>query len=309
MQELSILLALDGSFECKAAFAACQRLAAHMPVRVTAQHVVDSVGLWDFLCHDSEGLLGSGPFLMAHEQMKRALQSIGETLMDVYKVHADSSDIDGDCLLDEGSAVREIYRRCQDFDMVAIGHRMSGLRSIVEERRRFPRYSVAEKLVHYVNRPLLVLQSTLTDWNFLTLAVSSDRQYVNAFTGAIKLARKLSIPLRVTFGLQQGDEVDRVYSIVTKMRQSSGIDDEFPIDVQVVRGEGAWFMPPIESASDSLVIVPTVASNMVRETPFSTAPDLVLRYSPCPAILFWPEEYSAGRAFEPEKATRVAVAE
>ncbi len=309
MKELSLLLALDGSFECMAAFAACQQLAAKMPIRVTAQHVIDSVGLWDFLHHDSGGLLGSGPFLMAHEQMKRALHSIGETLLDVYKVHADSSGIAGDCILDEGSTVREIYRRCQDFDMVVIGHRMSGLRSTVEERRKFPRYSVAEKLVHYVNRPLLVMQGAPDDWDFLTLAVSIDRLYVNAFTGAVQLARQLSIPLRVTFGVQQCDEVDCVPSIVKRMRHNSGTTDEFPIDVQIVRGDGPWFMPPIESAPDSLVLVPTVASNMVRETPFNTAPDLVLRYSPCPAMLFWPEEYSASGAFEPEKEAIVVAAE
>jgi nucleotide-binding universal stress UspA family protein len=307
MKELSLLLALDGSLECKAAFAACHKLATKMPVRVTALHVIDSVGLWDFLCHDSEGLLGSGPFLMAHEQMKRALQSIGETLTDVYKIHADSSGIEGDLILDEGSTVREVYRRCQDFDMIAIGHRMCGVRSTAEERRKFPRYSAAEKLVHYVNRPLLVMQSALTDWAFLTLAVSADRLYVNAFAGAIQLAKKLSVPLRVTFGVQPGDEVDRIPSVVNRMRQSAGVADEFPVDVKIVRGDGAWFMPPIESASDSLVIVPTAASSMVRETPFSTAPDLVLRYSPCPAILFWPEEYSATGALQQEKVTIVAA--
>ncbi len=295
MKTFSVLLALDGSEQCTNAMDLCFALSKDASVEVTAQHVADTLGLWEFLAFDTPGLLGSGPYIAAHEAMKRELRSIGETLADVYLTLAQSQNVPGTCVIDEGNIIREVYARAQEHDLVVMGHRRTRLRSPSEERRKFARRSNAERLVHYLNRPFLVVQDPTPLWKSISLVLSADRLFANSASGCLEIAKMLKLPLNVYFWVQSEDEEKRLPHLMSNLKKALGEVKAATINFRIVQASTSEWVPEVEASQDTLMVIPTVEPEKKRESAFGTPADLVLRNSKRSALLFWPEEFSLAK--------------
>jgi len=302
MNTKKILLAFDGSMQSLNAAELCWELAAKYPIRLTAQHVVNTVGLWQLLNFELPGLTGSGPYIAAHQAMGQELRSIGETLVTIYETKAKTHGIADQCVLDEGDAISEVLRRSAANDLVVIGHHANGGTNKNNgtksgEEGQLPRYlthcSMAEALARVIQKPLLVVQTVCHPWKSVKLVLNSNQPVESSFRAAAELAAFFNLPLEVdTFF--QGEAED------ANLPDLSVLTDEtkhlYPHMALITRKARLWpsasnqHLAEVDCKPDSLVIVPTFASGLERRSAFGTTLDLFVRYSGMPALLFYPAE-------------------
>lgn len=288
MQEKSILLAVDGSAQAHWAAELCWALSEQYDTRVTAQHVVDSVAIWEFLAHDVPGLIGSGPYMAAFEAIRSQLVSIGQTLLQVYENRCQSRGLTPETVLDEGSFVPEICRRARTYDLVAVGHKRTNLKSLSDERRRFVRHSLAEKLSHYCSRPLLIVQERCEIWTSITIIVSARRDYSDSISRCAELARYLSLPMRIVYWKERPAEEDgALHSLVQHKALLKDVFPELVIEMDVIQGPLAPWLPNIEFERDTLVTIPALPEPGTCMTPFGVSSDMLIRYCGLPCLLLW----------------------
>ncbi|MBU6454611.1 MAG: universal stress protein [Cyanobacteria bacterium REEB67] len=295
-----LLLAFDGSLQSLNAAELCWSLARTHAVTLTAQHVVNSVGLWQLLNFELPGLTGSGPYVAAHEAMCKELRAIGETLIIAYEAKAKVHGFADQCILDEGDAISEVLKRSAAHDIVVIGHHSYNAASAQEGggKQALPRYlthlSMAEALARVIDKPLLVVQSACPAWKQVRLMVHGIPGLQSSFAGAVELANFLGLPLEIS-NLFQGEEsfedLPDLSGLVAEAR------DFYPHLAIKTTKEKIWpnrenrHLAELACKDDALVVIPTVQADGVRESVFGTTPDLFVRYSGVPSILFWPTNY------------------
>ncbi|HEY9871355.1 MAG TPA: universal stress protein [Candidatus Obscuribacterales bacterium] len=290
MQDKSILLAVDGSVQAHWAAELCLALSERYNTRVTAQHVVDSVAIWEFLAHDLPGLIGSGPYMAAFEPIRTQLVSIGQTLLQVYENRCQSRGLTPETVLDEGSYVPEICRRARAYDLVAVGHKRTNLKSLSDERRRFVRHSLAEKLSHYCTRPLLIVQESCEMWTSISIIVSARRDYSDSISRCADLARYLSLPMRIVYWKERAAEEDgALHSLVQQKAVLKDVFPELVIEMDIIQGPLAPWLPNIEFERDTLVTIPALPEPGTCMTPFGVSSDMLVRYCGLPCLLLWLE--------------------
>lgn len=290
MLEKSILLAVDGSAPAYWAAELCWALAERYKTRITAQHVVDSVAVWEFLAHDQPGLIGSGPYMAAFEAMRNQLFAIGQTLLQVYESRCQSRGLTPEAVLDEGSFVPEILRRARTYDLVVVGHKRTSLKSLSDERRRFVRHSLAEKLSHYCTRPLLIVQESCEPWSSISIIVSARRDYSDSISKCAELALYLSLPMRIVYWHErQEEEAGALHSLVQHRALLTDVFPELELDIDVRQGPLAPWLPNMEFGHGTLVTIPALPEPGTCMTPFGVSSDIVVRYCGLPCLLLWLE--------------------
>lgn len=285
----SILLAIDGSAQAQYAAQLVWELASQTEARITAQHVVNSVGIWEQLGFDLPGFIGSGPYMQAHDAICCELRSLGRTLLDVFETHAQSRGLSCECVLDEGQTVREIMRRSLDHDLVVIGHKATGIPAVGQDRRRFARVSVAERLAAYCERPLLVVQERARLWRKLAIVLPSGRA-----------------PEQGLFEWLRSDSFDRAaHELWYLAPDAGGSESAFLARLRSAtrsRAEDGSSEPGQEAGSfagfdaESLIAVPAWQSGQGRTTAFGSPPELIVRYCALPAVLIMPPAAAAAVA-------------
>jgi nucleotide-binding universal stress UspA family protein len=298
MAKKSLLLGLDGSAQSKYAAEIAWSLAKTGNMKITAQHVIDSLAAWDFLCFDIAGFIGSGPYFTAHEAMRNSLHSIGETLIDVYKSMAQPHKIDTECFLDEGTTIREISNRAKEHDLVIIGHRPTGMQSEDEDQRILPRRSTAETLTYYSPKPLLVVQDRIKPWTNMRLLLSTAQvpsQLLNSF---VDFASSVSITPEVRYLVTSDPDAnisdDKASTDALKL--SKDLTKLVPglakskIDAKAIGNINHYMRDDAEIDPDTLPVVPVFNIAGIRKTCLGVTPDTLVRYLSHPAILFWIEE-------------------
>lgn len=290
----SVLLVLDGTAQCLKAAEFIWELAQGSVIRVNAQFVVDSPGIWEFLNYDLPGFIGSGPYLNAHENIRNEVNSLGETLIDVYKTRAESVGVQGDAFIDEGNPVREISRRAQDHDLVVIGNRTSGITSIAADRRRRPRYSLAENLAINLQQPLLIVQDSSRIWNGIDVYVNASHEFRNILDACCALADWQSADINVFSCREDTEDIDgqmklHEYLEVLRCRYLETKLHLIDTDVQSVKGQ-------VDSRAhlNNLAVLSAFDKNGHRYDAVGLTIDQVVRYSSAPSILIWPEYYRLG---------------
>jgi len=293
MPSKSILLGVNGSAHTVTAAEVCWELAQRWAAEVTAQHVVDSNAVWDFLGHEMPGFIGSGPYFAAHETMRNALYGLGRTLLDAYETRAGAMDIDGDSFLDEGNAVREICQRALDHDLVVIGHRRNRVRSPSEERRKFVRPSTAELVGTYCPRPLLVVQEKCTTWSSAVIMLASGHTDSSWLSACIKMLKSLAIEPELCYvgGYPGEDEPPDLHARLAGNDRSIA---DVPFNLVSAEGPDFWWSFEADRDPATLLVVPVAREAEAPITACLVDPDALIRYLQAPAMLFWPEEF-AGR--------------
>jgi nucleotide-binding universal stress UspA family protein len=147
------LLLIDGSAEALAAANVCRDLARLTGSSVVALHVINTPLLRRFLGFAKAGLVGSGPYVSAYEDMLTAARKLGETIIQAYQ--AEFADVvkhaKEPVLLREGNPFEVIQDLYLDFDLIVAGHRTLAVRD--SESR-----SLCQALINDGARPLLLVQ-------------------------------------------------------------------------------------------------------------------------------------------------------
>jgi len=297
MNAKKILLAFDGSAQSLNAAELCWALAAKHPVSLTAQHVINSVGLWQFLNFELPGLTGSGPYLAAHEAMGKELRSIGETLVAIYQTKAKTHGLDDQCVLDEGDAIDEILRRSKDNDMVVIGHHpyTAPPNGSMGQGGQAPRYlnhcSMAEALAQVIDKPLLVVQAQCRPWQGLKLILHGTEGIEASFRAAADFAAYLNLPLNVITYFHGDETVQDLPDLTDLIKETGRLHPDLELKAGRAKlwpTDGDDHMAAVDCPEDYLVMVPTFASAEQRNSIFGTAPDLLVRNSTRASLLLWP---------------------
>jgi nucleotide-binding universal stress UspA family protein len=117
------LLALDGSRESLSATNIALSLCSHQHARLTAISIIDTKAIWGLLECGMPGLIGSGPYVHAYEQIKKSLRSISEALLTSFETRAESSQSLLECTIVEGDPLHEIFERSCNYNLVITGRR------------------------------------------------------------------------------------------------------------------------------------------------------------------------------------------
>lgn len=129
------LLPISGSEESLHASELAWRLAGLSNASVTAQHVVDVRRALAFFQHGKPGLIGSGVYLSAYEELCKSLRDIGEALQQSYLCRVQSQDMEAEFHIDEGDPADQICARSTGHDLVIVGlQRVRPLLYVVAQR-------------------------------------------------------------------------------------------------------------------------------------------------------------------------------
>jgi len=299
MKTKKILLAFDGSTQSMNAAELCWELAAKHPIRLTAQHVVNTVGLWQLLNFELPGLTGSGPYIAAHEAMSKELRSIGETLVTIYDTKAKSRGLADQCVLDEGDAISEVARRARTHDLVVIGHHPSKRDPLPgsgqDQNGALPRYlthfSMAETLTRVLDKPLLVVQSQTKPWKAINLILHGHNKLEDSFRAGVELAAFFNLPLEInSYFIGDASEAD-----IPDLKELVDETEKLYPDL-VLKTRQARLWPNSDNAHlaevacdpDALVVIPTFECGSERQSAFGTGINLFVRYAEVNSLLFYP---------------------
>lgn len=300
MNAKKILLAFDGSRQSLNAAELCWELAAKHPIRITAQHVINSVGLWRLLNFDLPGLTGSGIYVAAHQAMGKELRAIGETLVEIYETKAKAHGLADQCVLDEGDAVNEVVRRARVNDLVVIGHHPytpPADNELLEQSAQLPRFrthfSMAEALARVLDKPLLVVQAQTSPWNRIKLVLHGTEGVEASFRAAADLAAFFELPLDVSTFFEGEETVDDLPDLTELIKETSKLYPDLELKTGRAKlwpSDGNEHMAQVDCPVDSLVMIPTFMSEHGRRSMFGTTADLFVRYMSVSSLLFWPAD-------------------
>jgi nucleotide-binding universal stress UspA family protein len=315
MSEDKILLGLDGSAQSRYAAELAWAMAKTGNMNVDALHVVDSLAAWDFLAFDIAGFIGSGPYFEAHETMRNTLTEIGRNLIEVYRSLAAQQNVKGEAFLDEGATIREICWRAKDYSVVIMGQQSTGMQSPAEDQRKLPRRSIAESLTHYCPRPLLVVQDRCKPWTKMRIMSGAEHPPQNLLIGVVQFAKKLNIEptMRILYANHAGKAELSDKTNPDGMRALTDVTNAIPelsgnkVDVRTTADINEYWKQDAAEDPETLLVIPVTEVNGVRQTPFGTTPDVIVRYLNHPAVLFWMEGKAPDRDSEPAKSATGAV--
>jgi nucleotide-binding universal stress UspA family protein len=289
----SILVGLDGSAQSQWAAELCWQFAVKQDVTVSAQHVVNANGLLELLGFQLAGFVGSGPFLFAYEEMLKNLQKLGEELLEAYEVHASPRGIVGEQFLDQGHPIAEIRKRGDSYDLIALGHKASGIQCETDDRRHWPRLSITEALASISERPLLLVQEQLANIKSVTVILPCQHLFPNALAGARALADSISCDLRIYFWPQAEMDLAQIELQIEiyALQDDQARTAEICVEEELHNG-GSSMWPKNCLMEDTLMLMPTKNGSAIRESAFGCPADKLVRYFPGKSLVLWPEEFS-----------------
>jgi nucleotide-binding universal stress UspA family protein len=255
-----VLLILDGSAQCLCAAEWCWQFCQLNGAKLDALHVINTPGIWEFLEHELPGLIGSGPYMESRELIRESLTSIGDSLMISYKARAGERGVEGICTVEEGNPIQVICQKAKAYDLVVVGNKMSGLRQQEQDRRVFPRLSIAERLICYCSKPILVIQGRFQTGPHIKIIKKEAYHNADLLDWCSMFAQSFPSPV--------GDKSQSVTCNFVDLKTD--------------------YLCSMEVDQSDLNIVPTEFQNGVCQTVFGIEPDKVLRYCTLPSILFVP---------------------
>ncbi len=189
MKTRSYLLAIDGSQASRSAAYFAWELAKQTDSLVVAQHVVDTVAIWNFLSYDLAGFIGSGLYMDARERISEVMYSTAEALMVSYGSQAEGQSIDFENYIDEGDPAVEIARRAVDHDLVILGFHA--------RRSNRRQKSLFEDLAKSCPCPVLVVRDVVKPWSKMQIFVSRDMLASNTIESICQMSAAFALPLEI----------------------------------------------------------------------------------------------------------------
>jgi nucleotide-binding universal stress UspA family protein len=184
----SILIATDGSTHAKAAVEYGAWLAAKMRASVTTIHVIDARRLAShFIRHFSE-ITASTPASGILERVKEYYHAYGRSVLESAAVICEGYDVRFTQELETGNVVKILAERSKSADLLVMGQHGED-----EERETGFLGSVAEKVVHKTERPVLLAQPPFRKFRRALLAYDGSAAAGRAMKSLARLAVALNI--------------------------------------------------------------------------------------------------------------------
>jgi nucleotide-binding universal stress UspA family protein len=281
----SLLLALDGSEQSLHAAEFAWQLAKASKAKVVAQTVVDSSATWKLIAPGEPGLIGSGPYVMAHESIKAALHTIADALVVSYETRAKGTGVQSQSVIDEGDIVEEILKRANDHDLVIIGHRRSRTNERTGRQRGFSPYSVTEEVAHYCPKPLLIVQHKQLPWKSARLVVSPETFNTTTLNAFLEFTAPYAIPLQI-YCIGSDETINKLLSQVRASVSKSK-------NITVLAYDPSEGDDPFDCAVDvnaEALLVITTTGKKERQTCAGTSLASFVRYLTPATILILPAE-------------------
>jgi nucleotide-binding universal stress UspA family protein len=253
MSKKSILLAVNGSRESLFAAEAAWSMAQMLDAKVTAQTVIDIQALWQLIGPDLPGIIGSGPYIAAHDAIDNSLKSIAQTLKEAYDERAEGYEIDSEFVIDEGNTVSEIFKRAKQSDLVVVGHRSNTPYTNDADRKHLARYSLAELLSSECPCPLLIVQDRTNPWTKARLVIGNRLYDEETIASFLDMVWSLGLLCEISYAGRKS-EIEEILSKMEKKRLREG-SLQVVID-QVERVDDAW-RQAWSVSNDTLLVVPT----------------------------------------------------
>lgn len=271
-----ILLAFNGSAEARYAAEVSWMLARRSGCSVTAQHVINTFAVWNFLQFSLSGFTGSGPFFSAFETICQSLRTLGVSLTDVYSSHIDSLGIDGAVVTDEGETLSEIKKRASVHDLAIVGRRRFSL----SRSRGVSPQSLCESLVREIDCPLLIVQRPCPQWQRLRILTGTEILP----DSSIKAIFQFSSLFKMEPELYYVGNCSRNWEeLHTLLLVCASLSEEKDINVEQISPGTQMSVP-----DSALVVVPTLQTESGRVSFYDGDLERLLHSMDLPAILIWP---------------------
>jgi nucleotide-binding universal stress UspA family protein len=189
----TMLVALDGSEQARAAGAGAVWLAKHLEATLLGLHVIDIVNIEGSFFHDISGSLGFEPYLDFSSKVQEALEARGKIILDDFASECSRQGLRAETGLTTGIVTNQICSRARTADLVVMGHRGVNARFSAGLLG-----STAEGVTRKSPRPVLVAPAPFREVRRPLLAYDGSDRASAALHAAAEFCRSLELPLAVT---------------------------------------------------------------------------------------------------------------
>ncbi|PWT98647.1 MAG: hypothetical protein C5B53_06475 [Candidatus Melainabacteria bacterium] len=189
----NILVALDGSSSSQLAADYGFWLATNLGASLSAQHVVDPRLVDLFIEPEFGEELGFGISVDTSDKVFNALRKIGSVILNLYATEAASRGLKTTTFLAEGYVAEEIVKYGDKFDLIILGHRGKGKRSMPS---RMMLGSMAERVALNAGVPVLIARQPVDKVKQILVAYDGSEPARGALLMAENLAKNTGARLK-----------------------------------------------------------------------------------------------------------------
>jgi hypothetical protein len=278
------LLLIDGTAESYAAASLCEDLAERTGALVTALHIINTPLLRQLIPFAKPGLVGSGPYLGAYEEIRGGMSKLGECIMDAYRSKFSKLALhDRSVLVEEGDPAEVVSRMYDNFDLIVLGHKANSGPSSYSR-------SLCQALITNSSRPILIVQQSREMPDKLRLVLGDGVPPHSCLKGVVAFAANARLGSEFVWaGSAAGfDAYNKTISEVVSPAEVDAVvfsESRHPI-------LDADWRPEASTSSQSLPVFftrPQLGHRITLQTQDTTG--LLLDIA-APACLIWPNEFS-----------------
>ena len=188
----TMLVALDGSEQARAAATGALWLAQRLDATVVGVHVIDIVSIEGSFFHDISGSLGFEPYLDFSSKMQEALETRGKLLLEDFVASCEKQGVRAETTITTGIVANQICSRARTADLVVMGHRGVNARFSTGMLG-----STAETVTRKSPCPVLVAPGAFQEVTKPMLAYDGSDRSSAALHAAAEFCRSLELPLTV----------------------------------------------------------------------------------------------------------------
>jgi len=188
----TMLVALDGSDQARAAAAGAIWLARRLDATLVGLHVIDIVSVEGSFFHDISGSLGFEPYLDLSSKMQEALEARARAILEAFLSDCRTHGVRAETDLSTGIVANQICNRARTADLVVMGHRGVNARYSTGLLG-----STAESVTRKSPRPVLVAPAEFHEIQRPLLAYDGSDRASAALHAAAEFCRSLALPLTV----------------------------------------------------------------------------------------------------------------
>lgn len=251
MSRESYLVALDGSKDALNAAEVAWKLGKAKGAKLTALTVIDTQSIWDTFGRGLSGLIGSGPYIAAFENIRSSLRSISESLLTAFEARSQGHQIETVSMIEEGNLAERVLHNTEGHDLVLMGRRAT----TASGDRSFLRTSLSEKVAAASASPVLIVSSEPRLWKQARLVLDGetyDKQLVLKF-------------LQISEDLQLTPEIFCIGNEAAVEKLSKALKEFIPHSVQILSHDAEYGDETWEDAMDVTSATLLMVSTAVRD--------------------------------------------
>lgn len=217
-----ILVTQDGSEHGKAALDYGIWLAKRFKASIIGVYIVDLVALEGPFLHDLSGSLGFEPYLNFSTKMREALESKGNSILNILEEAAKKEGVETEVHISMGIIANEICEKARLADLVIVGKR-----GINEKFEHGLLGSTTENVLRKSPKPVLIVPDSFSPIQNPLLAFDGSPNASKAMHSAAEWAKALGLPLTVVTVSNLKEEMDPLLKDAESYLKPYGINAKF----------------------------------------------------------------------------------